>query len=172
MNEHTFFLLEFGRIREALEERCSSEEGAELVSRQEILSDPAALSRLHRGLADFRRILDSGVTFPDLSFPPVRHCLPVLRKEGTVLEAQSLAAAAVFLRSASGLRRLSERMEPDGSGEPVFPAEAAKIPDLVFLSKSILTVVDEQGSVRETLPRLKAIRKRIQTIHGEIASIA
>ncbi len=159
MDEHTLQLLEFGKILDELADLCASPQGARRLRGQDFLTERTALDgRLGLSL-EFRAVLESGVSLPDLDFPDIAEVIQRLGKEGLQLEGEELAAVGRWILSGLKMKRLVQTTRPGG---PLAEA-AARAPDLSSLSRRIFRVVDHEGVLREKqIPELAAIRERIR----------
>jgi DNA mismatch repair protein MutS2 len=159
-------LLDFPAILRELEGLALSAQGRERLAAEAISSDPAEVERRKELAAGFRRILESGKSFPALDFPDIGLLLPRCSKPGAVFEAVELAALGRFLVSALRLKR-------HVAGEPGIAAIAGGIADLRELSRRIFSQIDRGGAVREDrLPSLRAIRERIRALQKEAERLA
>lgn len=169
MDNRTERLLEFEKIRAECLEYCFSEEGRQLLGSQEILTDPVTIKAAKERTRAFRQALESGQEFPALSFPPVAQYLPVIAKQGAVLEGAELAAIGFYIRGARKLARFLEHAEAD----PVIRDDAERMPELEPLARELFRYLDPEGNLKEKeIPELRAIRERMRNLHGEIGSLA
>ncbi|HUV08806.1 MAG TPA: endonuclease MutS2, partial [Spirochaetia bacterium] len=178
MDSHTLQLLEFQSIRDELGEYCLSSEGKELIQQQGILTVPEDVHCLLSLVSEYRRILAGGSPFPALDFPPIRPLLRPLTKQGTVLEAEELAAVGRYILSSKRLKRfLFRNVEAPAAvggatvagGASALGEKAGEIPDLDGLSKEIFRTVDREGRLKESqIPELKAISRRLSGMRREV----
>ncbi len=168
MDQHTLELLEFPAVLAGVGESCFSPQGRRLLERQEILNDPAALKeRLDQAVA-FRRILDAGASFPAMDCAELAGILRGLQKAGAVFDPEELALLGRFLLSAARLKRFLL-----GAGEPVLAEIAAGLPENAPLTREIFTLVDRDGTVRDSsVPVLRDIRARIRRLQREVERLA
>jgi len=168
LDPHTIDLLDFRRIRQALQERCFSQAGRVALEDQGISTDPDEVEERKARAVAFRRLLESGKTFPALDFPDVGSLEPKLFKEGALFELEELFALGRFIVSA---RRLSKAVE--ASDEELLRPLGRAMPDMKELSKAIFTIIDGEGALRENhIPVLKEIRDRIRSLERDISKTA
>ena len=168
LDRHTLDLLNFQRIRLALQERCFSEAGRIALENQNVSTDPDEVAERKDRAVAFRRLLESGKAFPDLDLPDVHTLEPKLLKKGTLFDLAELFALGRFIVSA---RRLAKAVE-DSQEELLRPLGQA-MPDMKDLSKAIFALIDREGFLRENhIPELKKIRDRIRSLERDIAKTA
>ncbi len=159
-------LLDFPAILRELEGLALSAQGRERLAGEAISSEPGEVERRKELAAGFRRLLESGRSFPALDFPDVGPLLLRCSKQGAVFEAAELASLGRFLVSALRLKR-------HVAGEPGIAAIAGGIDDLRVLSRLIFSQIDRDGAVREErIPSLRAIRERIRALRKEAERLA
>ena len=159
-------LLDFPAVLRELEGLALSAQGRERLGGEPISSDTAEVERRKELAAAFRRLLESGKSFPALDFPDVGPLLLRCSKQGALFEAAELAALGRFLVSALRLKR-------HVGGEPGLAAIAAGIADLRSLSREIFSQIDRAGAVREDrIPSLRIIRERIRALQKEAERLA
>jgi DNA mismatch repair protein MutS2 len=164
MDLHTLDLLDFQRVRQALQERCFSQAGRTALENQHISTEPAEVAERKAQAVAFRRLLESGRAFPDLDFPDVDKLALKLFKKGILFEVAELFALGRFIVSA---RRLSKAVE--ASEEELLVPLGRAVPELKELSKDIFAIIDKEGFLRENhIPVLKEIRDRIRTLERDI----
>jgi DNA mismatch repair protein MutS2 len=170
MNEHTLKILEFHKITDELKQLSLTEEGRLLLDSSGPLSDRASMSELLDDTDCFKAHLTSGRPFPDLVFPPVAFFLEQIDKEGSVLEGREIADEGAYIRSS----RLFKDFILSGPGEKRSHVEGLleTLPDLLKLEREILSTLEPDGSVKESHPALRAIKRRILSLHDEISDIS
>jgi dsDNA-specific endonuclease/ATPase MutS2 len=102
LDDHTLELLEWNVILDEIASSCFSETGGRLVYEQEILTEPAEVSKLLNLSLTARRLLESGATFPHVDFPDIDPFFTPLAKQGAVLTEELY----------SGIRRNRRAQEP------------------------------------------------------------
>ena len=172
MDEQTQAILDFPKIIGALEDLCLSEEGRDLLGRQEFFLERGALDRHMIRVCEFRMLLEGGEGIPAFDFPPL-FFLKRIALEGTVLEGAELAGLGRFIRSSASmaefLRRKPENRD-DYTG--VLRGEAEILPDLKGLAEEISSHLDSSGEVLENHPALRPIRRAIDQINKDINTLA
>jgi DNA mismatch repair protein MutS2 len=165
LDDHTLELLEWNVILDEIASSCFSETGGRLVYEQEILTEPAEVSKLLNLSLTARRLLESGATFPHVDFPDIDPFFTPLAKQGAVLDAEELARVGRFAGSAGRLKSyILEYAETDE-----LRSLAEGIPNLDPLSRRISRLIDDDGSVKEReIPELKRIRSRIDSLQGDV----
>ncbi len=172
-------LLEFEEIRSRVAEYCLSDEGRALLADQEISVDSARIDEYLIFSGEVRRLIEAE-PLPPLDFPPVRDAMPKYHKSGTVADGPELAAVGAFIQSAMELQRFLTR-EHGAKGLPAAerlpPSEklsefASSLPDLGAVAGRIRHLLNPDGTVNEDrVPELKAIRREMQRLHGEIETL-
>jgi DNA mismatch repair protein MutS2 len=168
LDPHTLELIDFPRIRSALQDRCFSQAGSLDLQQQSIATDPQKVEERKARAAAFRRILESGSSFPALDFPPVRSLEPRLSKKGALFELEELFALGRFIVSSG---RLAKTLR--AAAEELLLPLIDEVPDLRTLSKEISAIIDRDGSLRENqIPVLKEIRERIRSFERDVEKTA
>ncbi len=168
MNEHTISLLSFSAIIEELKSYCNGEEARRLLDKQGFHTQRREAEQALATAVELRRLLDSGRNPPQLSLPDIGAFVFRLKKKGTLLEPQELAALAVFIGSSTGLKRFLT-----GEAPPPLKEIARAIPDLEELKRGISRIIDPEGNILDKkVPALSAIKARIKRIHGEIENLS
>lgn len=182
MNQRTFDVLEYGRVRETIAGFCMSEEGRTAFLSREPSADAVEVARLKSlGLAWLRSL--SAERPPALqAWPPIRPFLPRIRVEGATLEAFELHALGLFCESANRLREWAETRERqlasgrrdvgtlfgDEAAERALLAEILALGDLSEPASAIFRVIDRSSGEVRDLPELRAIRQGITRIRQDI----
>lgn len=169
MDTHTLELLEFDKIRKELIDYCLSEEGAERVANQPFIFDAEELEEMHATVEELVQLFERE-ELPGFDFSPIREPMKVLPTEGTVIEGEDLYAAAQYFESA--LRLESYLSKGEEYEYERISALAEEIPDLSQAAKSIRKVLDPDGSVKESHPELKGLRKKLGQTRNELNRIA
>lgn len=180
MDKHTSTLLEFHRIRESVASYCLTEEGRQLVLRQEPMTVKSQLDQFFDIGWSFKLLLTAGLDFPFPPFPEVSPFLHMLDTEGTVLSEEQLSFIALYIDSTRTLTRFIiknlKQMEIKGEHEKesahLLSNECEKLPDVNDIVSAVRKVIDEEGKVRETLPQLKSIREKIKQLSRTISQLA
>jgi DNA mismatch repair protein MutS2 len=168
MNEHTLTLLSFGAVIEELKSYCSGEEARRLLETQGFYTQRREAEQALKPAVELRRLLDAGRNPPQLSLPDVGAFVFRLKKKGTLLDPQELAALAVFIGSSIGLKRFLT-----GEAPPPLKEIAREIPELDDLRRGIARVIDPEGNILDKkVPALAAIKARIKRIHAGIENLS
>ena len=163
---HTLEVLEFWKISGKLKDLCLSDEGRKLV---ETSFPSAAMEKIERLLDDtdcMKNHLSAGKKFPDLYFPPVEYLFDIIKKQGSVLEGSSIADIGTYLKSA---RLFSSFFRPDEESLRVNPCLCLSL--FYRNREKIFETLNPDGSVKDTHPSLRLIRKRILALNNEISVI-
>jgi DNA mismatch repair protein MutS2 len=169
MDERTRELLEFPKIRERLIEHCLSEEGARRVEKEKFIFEADELEEIH-GRVEELLSLFARDECPAFDFPPVAESLKILHTEAAVLEGEELFAAARYISSAKKLEGYIGRAEEHGLDR--LQGLAVKMPELDDAAGAIRRVLESDGSVKESHPELKGLRRSLGKIRGELNGLA
>ncbi|HOV62911.1 MAG TPA: endonuclease MutS2 [Spirochaetia bacterium] len=169
MNEHTLKILEFQKITEELKELCLTEEARTLIDTDHPRKEREEVFTLLDDVDCIKRHLLSGKVFPDLKFPPIFQSLSLLDKEGTILEGLEIANIGAYIRSG----RLFAAFFLGETIEREFPIEQklSSLPKFPRIEEEIHSVLDPDGTVKDTHPALRAIKRRITMLHDEISDV-
>ncbi|TFG61585.1 MAG: endonuclease MutS2 [Spirochaetales bacterium] len=180
MDSHSQDLLEFETIREQLAHYCRSEEGPAECKRQKVCADAGEGGKILDFAVQYRRILETHPTLPDLVFPAVRHLLAHVSKEGTVLDVPELFDLYRFFSSAERLRSWIAASLPavdegsrrtDPSPESVWQYSSS-LPRLPGLLKELKKMLNQDGTINDSLPELSSIRTSIQRTNESLSQLA
>ena len=171
MDAHSTSVLEFDAIRKELTSYCLGVDGELLINQQDFFSDPDRIKAMQERSNHIRMLLEANVKIPAVTFPQILESLERAKKEGTVLEAEELANIALYLRSGERIAKyVSISLLTDVRS--VLADEAQEMPDLRDLSSSLFAVVDEDGQIKESIPELRSIRRRMRTAQNGLQSAA
>ncbi len=167
MDEITFDTLEWPRIQSRTADFCFSEEGRSALLSANLVYDDIILEELRKPIRDFLKILEQGEHPSPGLLPAVGEFLELLAPEGAVLEGRQLKDLGNFLSGAGAVKEfLSARPEP-------FAQEWAHAwPDLTPLTREIHFLLDSEGKVKEDHPSLRSIRRSMDSVRGEIDTLA
>jgi DNA mismatch repair protein MutS2 len=118
-----------------------------------------------------QRLIESDISAPVIVLPEIGGFLDIVRKEGSMLEGKQIAAVARFVVGAEKLGEYAGKPLDENTSSPL-AAECAAAPDMKAISDFVFSQIDEEGNVRDTLPRLRSIRRNMQRTQSDIASIA
>ncbi len=170
MDINSIELLEFERIRDECSNLCMGPEGKSLLAEQSFETDYDELDHLLSMVSDFRTILTRADDFPASGYPDVSF-LPVLEKEGMVLDGEQLAALGTIIRRGEKIKESIITWHSNLSRLSGLLSERAEgIPDLKCIAEMIFRELDESGAVRDDHPALKKIRSRLRNLHTQLVS--
>ncbi len=169
MDEKTMELLEFPKIRKRLIEHCLSEEGASRVEGESFIFDTGELQEAHKRVEEFLSLF-AREECPVFDFPPLAESLEILSTEGTVLEGEELFSAARYISSAKRLENYIEKAEEHGFDQ--LHELCVEMPDLGDIAEAIRKVLEADGSVKESHPELKELRRSLGKLRGELNGLA
>ncbi|MFP4619530.1 MAG: endonuclease MutS2 [Spirochaetaceae bacterium] len=169
MDPHTLDLLEFGKIRKELTDYSLSSRGARRVHSQPFIFSREKLEEVHQKVEELLQLLEREDA-PAFEFPPIEDDLKLLETEGTVMEGSVLYGASRYFLSAD---RLKNYLQKGGEyGYEQLPALSENIPVLTHISKEIEKVLDPDGTVKESHPELRELRKRLGRTRNELNRLA
>lgn len=169
MNEHALSLLQFDAVRHAVAGLTLGAPGERAVLEGGVRTDPEAIDGMLDLVEDWRTVLVQTEQVPDAAFPDIVPLFPVLQKEGTVLDAEQLAAVSLFAAAVRTFSRAGAEMEDD---RPL-ARRLADLPDLSATRKRISAFITDVGEVREdAVPELARLRSRIREREARIETRA
>jgi DNA mismatch repair protein MutS2 len=169
MENHSLLLLEFAAIKKTLKDICMSDDGREFLEKQDFFYENEALDAYLDSLKALRELILQSESQPSADFPAINKHMHPLRKAGSVIEAEELAACARYFSSAEAWRRFVQKE----SGSSVLSEVFADYSDLSELSKTIFKCIEPDGSIRESdIPVLRNIKKSMNRVRTEIQSAA
>jgi len=170
MDKHTLEVLEFGNIVDEVTAYCRTEEGKTFLREQKHATDKEEHEIGLQQAVDMRRILESGEKEPDLTFPPVEHLLPLVEKEGSVLEPAELLGIALFLNSSISFGKYISRWLdsfPESPLSAFFP-----LPHVNEVIREIYFYFEKDGKIKEkNVPELKRISRTIGRVKQDIQDL-
>ena len=169
MYEHTVRVLEFEKIRSRLLEYCLSEEGREHVSREGFLFDPQKLEIIHNYVEEIHDFLHRE-DLPSFDFPAVLEPCGRLKTEGAVLEGEEIYLFARYFLSARRLKKYLQSAE--NYDYSLLPEEAGLIDECGDLYREITSVLNPDGTVKETHPGLRRLRTQLSRFRSELNHLA
>jgi DNA mismatch repair protein MutS2 len=167
IDHRTLTLLEFEKIRREVADYCFSEEGRDRVLGERFTADQEELQHRQELVAQARRAVERE-DFPSLEFPPIAEPLQRVRTEGAVLEGEELFAIARYILSGTRLRRFFTSLEEEEN----ITETAREIPDESELAGHITAVLEPDGSVKESHPELKELRRTLSRLRSEVNELA
>ena len=171
MDSHSVEILEFDFIRRELKTFCIGPEGEKLADTQDFLDDRNILDTMLERVDYLKRLIESDHPVPALHLPEIYFALERLSKEGASIEGIEIAAVADFINGSAALNRYVSKSLDERTVSPL-AEECAAAPDLREISRLIFSNIEENGTVKETLPALRGIRRKMRNTQSDIASIA
>ncbi|MBN1686167.1 MAG: endonuclease MutS2 [Spirochaetales bacterium] len=169
MDRRSVELLEFDFILSELKSLCTGPEGEKCVERQDFLTDREGVDALLEKVTYLKRLIESDRPLPELSLPEIAGALEMVRKEGSSLDGVQLASIARYVVSSTVLYGYVSKGLSESDVSPL-ARECAAIPDLRDISRFLLSQLDDDGSVKETLPALRSIRGKMQRAWNDISA--
>jgi len=169
MYEHTIRVLEFEKIRSSLADFCLSMEGREEVLKEGFLFDPERLRTYQDYVEETREYL-LREELPSLEFPALRDKIQRLQTEGVVLEGDEIFQCARYFTSVLRLKKYLK-----GAQEyeyRLLPGLSEDLEDFSSLAKEITSVLNPDGSVKDSHPELKRLRTRLSRLRTDIDRLA
>jgi DNA mismatch repair protein MutS2 len=165
VNAHALRLLEFDQVREQVAELTLGAAGERAVRGASVSADPLRIGAIQELVADWRTVLAGEGHAPDAAFPDIEPLFGILGKEGTVLDAEQLAAVSLFVAAARSLARSASGVD---EGRPLRD-RAAALADLTEVRREIARYVSDTGEIKdEAVPELKRLSARIRSTESKI----
>ena len=171
MDRHSVELLEFESIRGELATLCFGDEGRRLLREQPFIHERDGLDALLDRVVYIQRLLQSDSSIPPIRLPEIAKALEYVRKEGATLDGEQIVDVGHFIEGGATLSKWVCRSLDDRNPSP-FTLELKSLPDLREVSEYIFSFFEEDGSINESLPELKSLRRRMRSTQGEISSLA
>jgi DNA mismatch repair protein MutS2 len=171
MDSRSAEILEFDFIRQDLKSFCIGPEGAKLIDDQEFLNNRAVLDSMLERVDFLKRLIESDISIPALGLPEITGALERVRKDGALIQGLEIAAVGEFIKGSAVLNRYVSKALDERSVSPL-AEECATAPNLQEVSDFIFANIDEDGAVKETLPVLRVIRRKMRNTQSDIASLA
>ena len=170
-DEHSLDVLDFTRVKSDIEDLALSDEGRVAIQKDTIKTDHADLETLHIKVDYLMRLFDFDLVRPRYGFPGIRPALDALGTPGSSLDSHWMIGIADYLRAARDLARWMS-LRPDERLESPIRDDLAAVDDLPDLERTIRSVVDENGEVRDDLPSLTAIVRRTREARASLHQMA
>ncbi|MAG13190.1 MAG: endonuclease MutS2 [Spirochaetales bacterium] len=171
MDNHSIELLEFEQIRERVAANCIGEEGAQRITQQKFYSNWKQIKPVLDRVWYLKRLLEGNIQYPDIVLPSITNALERISKEGAVLDPEQIVAVAKFVKGWRSLFRFVTKPMGDGEQSPL-AEDYINSPECDSLSQFVFSYFEEDGPIRENLPELKGIRRRIRSAQQELAALA
>jgi DNA mismatch repair protein MutS2 len=174
MNRKSVELLEFDKIRAQLLEYCFSTEGPRLLVEQPFLLDLPSCTRIHNAVAALRKLFEEYRDIPALSFPDIDETITEASRKGSFLEGVQLYSAAAYIHASVELKQYLEKgfseIPPQSDNLLLELLQKLDPPEAVM--NKIFSVLEADGSIKESHPELRSIRKRLGTLRRELISLS
>ena len=161
MDSRSVKILEFDFILGELKSLCIGPEGEALIESQDFLTERDLLDPMLERVDYLKRLIESDNPVPGFDLPGIASVLERVRKEGASIEGMEIAAVARFIEGSSALNTYASKAIDDRSVSPL-AEECAAAPLLTEVSRFVFASIEEDGTVKETLPPLRAIRKKMR----------
>ena len=171
MDSHSVELLEFDYIRRELQSLCIGQEGVKLIGKQDFLDSAESLDYLLDRVVYVQRLLAADLPLPSVNLPEIEPALDYVKKEGASLDGPQIVDIGRFIRGGVALQRWVGKSLSEGVESP-FATDDVEVSGLADLANHLFGFFDDDGSVKETLPELKSLRRRIRNTQNEISSLA
>ncbi len=169
MHQNTVKVLEFEKIRSELLEYCISLDGREAVRNEGFFYTQENLEPLHLKVEQAREYMERE-EFPSFEFPELSGEVHELQKEGIVLEGEEIVRFARYFNSA---HRLSAYLRHAGEyGYEAIAVYADQIGDFRTTAKEIFSILNPDGSVKDSHPELKKQRAQLARLRNELNQAA
>jgi len=165
MHQHTINVLEFEKIRSELVEFCSSDEGRKAVGEQGFYYTHDALEPLHTRVEQAREYMERE-EFPSFEFPELESEVQELHKPGMVLEGEEIVRFARYFNSAHRLSVYLKHAEE--YGYETLSLYSGQIGDFRNSAKEIFSVLNPDGSVKDSHPELRTQRAKLARLRNEL----
>lgn len=173
MNEHTFKILDFSRIKNSISAFCVSTETINTFNALIPDTNSSVYERNKNFSRCWARTLERRPKSVIQPWEPITDLLSPLSVEGSSLDKESLFKIGCFCKSVQGLFHIANDFIPYDSSESEISIgkqlseQIAMLPNLTEPLSLIFAVLDDSGEVRD-LPELRTIRKNISTIKKDI----
>ena len=171
MEHHSLDLLEFERIREELISYCIGEDGAELIKGQSFYTSWDNLRPVLDRVWFLKRLIEADIAYPGIHLPPLADSLERAKKEGAVLDPGQIVSVGHFVHGSRSLFRYVTRALDEKEPSP-FKQQCESAPDCTAVAGSIFSFFEEDGELKESLPELRSIRRRIRGAQQELTTLA
>jgi DNA mismatch repair protein MutS2 len=168
MDKESLESLDFDKVKETISGFCFSQEGKLALLSEEVYLDQEDWIPVKTAVEGVLQSLYRDESLPLVSFPPVAEIMPVLHREGTVLDPGELRDLSLFFRSSTAMKQYAQRLGLKDLSE-AFP----ELGELSGTFTKIISHTDPSGELLEDkLPSLRAIRKSMGNTHNEISAAA
>ena len=163
--------LEFNKIIESIKQECLSEMAREYFDQIEILTDLHRLEQLINETDEYKKAIERGEFLPVSPFVSITEDVQLVRKEGYVLEIDSIRNIYRIVTIGLGLTKYFQDAEK-AKFNPLINELVANIIIDKSLTSEIDRVLDEEGNVRPNASEeLLKISKQIKSKERELDRI-
>lgn len=163
--------VEFHKIVEQVSKECLSTMSKKYFEHLEVLTDFHEITRLLNETEEYKKAYERGETFPISAFESISDDVHLLRKEGYVLETESIRNIHTILSMGQDLIKYFD----DAEKRKLNPLISEIISCLVIdehLTKEIDRVLDEEGEVRpDASDELSRISRSIRSKEKELDKV-
>ncbi|MFP3959126.1 MAG: endonuclease MutS2 [Spirochaetaceae bacterium] len=165
LSPHTLRLLAFDAVRAEVAELALGAPGERAVCEDTVSVDGDEVTARLDLVEDWRDVLTRREGPPDAAIPDIVSVFPVLEKEGTVLDAEQLAAVSLLV---DGARKLASAVAGTPQDRPL-ARRVATLPDLRELRRAISACITDTGEFNDdAVPELRRLRGRMRGIETRI----
>ena len=165
MNRHSLRVLEFEKIRDALETRATFPGGARRLRQLSPLVDPSGIARRLGGVSEVRRVLEDS-DLPLHGLPDLEESLASVEPVGSALTGPAIAPIAKSLHI---VRKIVSYLHERRDTLPILHEQSRELAALGELREEIERKLDPAGEVRDdATPALRRIRKDQEKIRGRL----
>ena len=166
MNQHTLDVLEYDKIRELLLDYTASGLGARLAQDIQPLTDLYRIERLIAETTELKRLLSPDRYLPLGGLHDLSPILEKLDKDADLLIIEEIMSVKDTLRAFRIVKGYLEDAKGDYPHLRQLAGDIRLYPDI---EAKIENTLNENGAVKSSAsPKLKSIRKTIQTVKGRI----
>lgn len=160
----------FIKIKDLLKEECSSALGKSYVDKLSFSSDFTLVNKLLDQTDEFKKILESGETFPSSNFTNLHPYLEKAKLEGAFLDETEFHEVKLSLQTLKGCVAFFQKYSEEF---PVLSQLLGLLLDLdLGLLKSIEAVIDEKGKLKSNASReLQLIRNQLIYEEGRLRKV-
>ena len=157
--------LDWGRVLEALAERCATTTGAARCLDLELIDSPARARRRLAEVGEWMGLIEAGSAPPIGGIQEIRPHITAAAK-GEILDGPSLLEVAHTLE---GFQRLQDNLRDRAEEAPAVWALAQELHPLPDLAAWFVSSFDSRGELStSTYPQLQQLRTRKARLHGQI----
>ncbi|MFW5806178.1 MAG: endonuclease MutS2 [Spirochaetota bacterium] len=165
LSSHTLRLLSFDAVRAEVAELALGAPGERAVCEDTVSVDGDEVTARLDLVEDWRDVLTRREGPPDAAIPDIVSVFPVLEKEGTVLDAEQLAAVSLLV---DGARKLASAAAGTPQDRPL-ARRVATLPDLRELRRAVSACITDTGEFDDdAVPELRRLRGRMRGIETRI----